>query len=170
MAAEPWKTRIREIEDRLEIYNLIASHPPSADTGAGDYTRSVWAEDGDLRPRRRIRQADRPAQAIAATWSTRSTTARSSRASPISPGCPMCGSPAIRRSRSPICRSLCPTGSAPYSRCRTTAPARGFHVHRVAANRWDFVRTPAGWKIKRRRLRALDGSEPAREILRGTFA
>jgi hypothetical protein len=38
--------RIRLIEDRLEIYNLIASHPPSADTGAGDYTASVWTEDG----------------------------------------------------------------------------------------------------------------------------
>src|SRR6202047_816905 len=38
--------RLRLIEDRLEIYNLIASHPPSADTGAGDYTASVWAEDG----------------------------------------------------------------------------------------------------------------------------
>src|SRR6266542_4060792 len=32
--------RIRLIEDRLDIYNLIASHPPSADTGA------VWTEDG----------------------------------------------------------------------------------------------------------------------------
>src|SRR5436190_7979557 len=40
------EARIRLIEDRLEIYNLIASHPPSADTGASDYTRSVWAEDG----------------------------------------------------------------------------------------------------------------------------
>src|SRR2546430_2698885 len=38
--------RIRLIEDRLDIYNLIASHPPSADTGAGDYTASVWTEDG----------------------------------------------------------------------------------------------------------------------------
>ena len=38
--------RICRIEDRLEIYNLIASHPPSADTGAGDYTASVWTEDG----------------------------------------------------------------------------------------------------------------------------
>ena len=33
--------RLRLIEDRFEIYNLIASHPPSADTGAGDYTASV---------------------------------------------------------------------------------------------------------------------------------
>src|SRR5258706_15940805 len=38
--------RIRLIEDRFEIYNLIASHPPSADTGAGDYTASVWTEHG----------------------------------------------------------------------------------------------------------------------------
>jgi hypothetical protein len=26
--------RIRAVEDQLEIYNLIAGHPPSADTGA----------------------------------------------------------------------------------------------------------------------------------------
>src|SRR5260370_18670754 len=38
--------RIRLIEDRLDIYNLVASHPPSADTGAGEYTASVWTEDG----------------------------------------------------------------------------------------------------------------------------
>ena len=38
--------RVRAIEDRLAIYNLIASHPPSADTGADYYTRAVYAEDG----------------------------------------------------------------------------------------------------------------------------
>ena len=38
--------RVRLIEDRLKIYNLIASHPPSADTGAGVYTASVWIEHG----------------------------------------------------------------------------------------------------------------------------
>lgn len=36
--------RLRLIEAPVEIYNLIASHPPSADTGAGDYTASVWTE------------------------------------------------------------------------------------------------------------------------------
>ena len=40
--------RIRTIEDRLEIYNLIASHPPSADTGADYYTRAAYVEDGEL--------------------------------------------------------------------------------------------------------------------------
>ena len=42
---------------------------------------------------------------------------------------------------------------------------KGFRIHRAGSNRWDLVRTPAGWKIKRRTLRPLDGTEPARVIL-----
>ena len=38
--------RLRKIEDKLEIYNLIPSHPQSADTGADYYTRAVYTEDG----------------------------------------------------------------------------------------------------------------------------
>jgi hypothetical protein len=38
--------RIKAIEDRLEIYNLIASHPPSADTGADYYAEATYTEDG----------------------------------------------------------------------------------------------------------------------------
>ncbi len=42
--------------------------------------------------------------------------------------------------------------------------SRGYHIHRVVTNRWDFARTSYGWKIKRRTLRLVDGSEPARDI------
>src|SRR5713101_456290 len=38
--------RIRDIEDRLEIYNVIASHPPSADTGGNEHISASWVEDG----------------------------------------------------------------------------------------------------------------------------
>ena len=48
--------------------------------------------------------------------------------------------------------------------------SKGFRVHRVGANRWELTRTPQGWKVKRRTLRPLDGSEPAREVLRGALA
>src|SRR4029077_16842388 len=44
--------------------------------------------------------------------------------------------------------------------------SKGFRVHRMGANKWELVRTPQGWKFKSRSLRLLDGSEPAREILR----
>ena len=46
MAAPDIETRLRAIEDRLEIYNLIASHPPSADTGADYFTRAAYTADG----------------------------------------------------------------------------------------------------------------------------
>src|SRR4029078_8615432 len=38
--------RIRAIEDRLEIYNLSAGPPPSADTGPDYCAETVYAEDG----------------------------------------------------------------------------------------------------------------------------
>jgi hypothetical protein len=38
--------RIRYIEDRLEIYNLIAARPPTADAGAKDLALTIWVEDG----------------------------------------------------------------------------------------------------------------------------
>src|SRR5215471_16963888 len=37
--------RVSAIEDRLEIYNLIARHPPSADTGAGYYAEAIFTPD-----------------------------------------------------------------------------------------------------------------------------
>jgi uncharacterized protein (TIGR02246 family) len=39
-------------------------------------------------------------------------------------------------------------------------------VWRVAANRWELVRTPAGWKVTSRVNRLLDGSPEARDLLR----
>jgi hypothetical protein len=80
--------RVRRIEDRLEIYNLIASHPPSADTGAGDYTASVWTEESVFD---RGAEFARPTgrAAIAAARRALSTTGRSSRGLRISPACPM---------------------------------------------------------------------------------
>ena len=51
--------RIRAIEDRLAIYNLIASHPPSADTGAQTYIRSIFADDGVLERQHQLLRAPR---------------------------------------------------------------------------------------------------------------
>ena len=40
------EARLRGIEDRLEIYTLIAVHPPSADTGAAFYSSYIYLKDG----------------------------------------------------------------------------------------------------------------------------
>jgi len=117
--------RLRLIEDRFEIHNLIASHPPSADTGAGDYTASVWTEDGVF-----DRGAEFPRPTGRAAIAGGSTNPEHHRAieqgTRILPVCLMCGSPAIRRSRFPICRSWCRTGSVRRSMSPITARRAAF--------------------------------------------
>lgn len=49
VAARTIEDRLRAIEDPLEIYNLMACHPPAADTGADYYTRHVANADAALR-------------------------------------------------------------------------------------------------------------------------
>jgi hypothetical protein len=160
--------RVRGIEDRLEIYNLIASHPPSADTGASDYTASVWTEDGTF-DRGAEFQAPAGRAAIAGTGASPEHHRAIEQGIAHFAGLPyvrVTGDTAFAISYLQI---LVPDRVGPVFEVPNHGTTQGFHVHRVSANRWDFVRTPAGWRIKRRRLRALDGSPEAREILRGTF-
>jgi hypothetical protein len=162
------EARLRAIEDRLEIYNLIAQHPPSADTGAGDYTRTVYTEDGVFDRGAQFPRPTGPA-AIAAT----STSAEHHRAIEAGiahfaglPYVRVTGDTAVAISYLQI---LVPDRVGPTFEVPNHGASQGFHVHRVAANRWEFVRTETGWKIRRRTVRSLDGSQPARDLLRGAL-
>lgn len=160
--------RIRLIEDRLEIYNLIASHPPSADTAAADYTATIWTEDGVF-----DRGADFPRPtgraAVAGGSSNPEHHQAIERGLAHFAGLPhvrVTGDTAVAISYLQI---LVPDRVGPVFDVPNHGSSRGFHVHRVSANRWEFVRTAEGWKIARRTLRPLDGSQPARDILRGAL-
>ncbi|HXC89854.1 MAG TPA: nuclear transport factor 2 family protein [Stellaceae bacterium] len=160
--------RLRMVEDRLEIYNLIATHPPSADTGAGEHTASVWTEDGVFDRGAEFPRPTGPA-AIAAT----STSAEHRRA--IEQGIAhFAGLPYVRVAGDTAfaisyIQILVPDRVGPVFEVPNHGSSQGFHVHRVAANCWEFERTGAGWKIRRRAVRSLDGSPPARDILRGAL-
>ena len=164
MPASDIETRLRAIEDRLEIYNLIASHPPSADTGADHFTRAAYTADGviDLGGGKGAQGNE----AVAALVKTPGHQAA------IAGGLAhFCGLPRIEidgdtATVMSYLQILTPHPSAELHEVPNHGASRGFRIHRVGANRWDLVRTPAGWKIKRRTLRPLDGSEPAREVLR----
>ena len=173
MAANPnddsnLEQRLRLIEDRLEIYNLIASHPPSADTAAGNYTASVWTEDGMF-----DRGAEFPRPTGRMAIADGSSNPEHHRA--IEQGIAhFAGLPYVRVTGDTAfaisyLQILVPDHMGPQFDVPNHGSSRGFHIHRVSANRWEFVRTEEGWKIKRRTLRPLDGSEPAREILRGAL-
>jgi len=64
---------------------------------------------------------------------------------------------------------LVPDRVGPIFEVPNHGASQGFHVHRVSANRWEFVRTGEGWKISRRTLRPLDGSAEARDILKSAL-
>jgi SnoaL-like domain len=163
------EARLRNIEDRLEIYNLIAAHPPSIDGGAAAYTASVWTDDGEFdrgagltshRGRGEIAVgADRPGMREAQKAGL----------------CHFAGLPhiTIDGDRATVISYLMllvvQTQGEPVE-VPNHGTSKGHRVHRVVANRWELVRQDAGWKIARRVLRLIDGTEPPREILRGAFA
>ena len=156
--------RLRAVEDHLAILNLIASHPPSADTGADYATLSFYVEDGviDLGGGK----AATGNQAIAAGQVSPGHQAAIAGGLAHFAGLPrveLNGDTAVVTSYLQI---LHPHPTAEPHELPNHGVSKGYRVHRVGANRWELVRTASGWKIKRRTLRSLDGSEPAREILR----
>jgi hypothetical protein len=156
--------RLRAIEDHLAILNLIASHPPSADTGADYYTEQVYAEDGEFDRGANLMGAKGNAK-IAAIMQTPGHQAAIAGGLAHFTGLPhvvIDGDAAVVTSYLQI---LTPDASAEPVEVPNHGVSKGFRIHRVGANRWELVRTPQGWKIKRRTLRPLDGSAPAREIL-----
>lgn len=160
--------RLRAIEDKFEIYDLIASHPPSADTAARDFVRSVWVEDGTFD---REGEISHPGAAAATPAPSHDAHARA-----IDTGLAhFAGLPNVRidgdrATAVTYLQILVPNRHGQTLEVPNHGSSKGFVVYRVSANHWDFVRTPEGWRIKGRSLRILDGSPEARDILRGALA
>ena len=160
--------RIRAIEDRLEIYNLIAGHPPSADTGAAAYAEAVYTEDGVFDRGHGLAGAtgNKVMGALLQSPGHQAAIAGGLAHFTGLPHVTVEGDTAVVISYLQI---LTPRKSGEEIEVPNHGASRGYHIHRVVTNRWDLVRTSSGWKIKRRTLRLVDGSEPSRDILRGAL-
>jgi hypothetical protein len=167
MAAGSIEDRLRAVEDKLDILNLIASHPPAADTGADYYTRWSFVDDGTI-------------DLGGGKGATGNTNIAAGQQSPghlaaIAGGLAhFAGLPRIElHGDSAVATSylqiLTPHPSAEPHEVPNHGVSKGYRVHRVGVNRWELVRTADGWRIKKRTMRSLDGSEPARELLRSAL-
>jgi SnoaL-like domain len=172
MTAPSFRTleeRIQAIEDRLEIYNLIASHPPSADTGDSGHIAASWVDDGEFdrganlsSPRGRdmiAQQVKSPEHQAAIAGGLAHFTGL--------PHVAIDGDTAVVTSYLQI---IVPQSEGNPVEVPNHGSSRGFRIHRMTANRWQLVRTSDGWKIKQRTLRQLDGSPAARDILQQAIA
>ena len=150
--------RLRAVEDTLAIYHLIASHPPAADTGTDSYYRNAFTTDGsiDLGGGKGANGNE----AIAAIVKTPEHQAA------IAGGlCHFAGLPRVELDGdSAVATSYLQI----ISPDRQAAP-RELSGH-VGANRWELKRGKDGWKVTRRTLRPLDGSDDARALLRKAIA
>ena len=155
--------RLRAVEDKLAIYHLIASHPPAADSGSDGYYRDAFTPDGvmDLGYGNSIDGSE----AIAAVVRT-----PEHRAAIAGGLCHFSGLPRIELDGDTAVaisylQIVTPHHGAPPMAISGHGTSSGFRIHRCGANRWELVRTPDGWKVKRRTLRLLDGSPEARDLL-----
>jgi hypothetical protein len=166
--AKELEDRIKAIEDRLAIYNLIASHPPSADTGAQSYIRSIFTDDavldlGGAKSASGNEAISEMSQRPAHQEAIRGGLAHFA-------GLPHVELDGDRAVVTSYLQIISPDALAEPVEVPAHGLSKGYRIHRVGANRWELVRTHHGWKIKRRVFRSLDGSADALDILRRALA
>lgn len=156
--------RLRAVEDKLAIYHLIASHPPAADTGSDQYYRDAFASDGEVDLGGGKGATGN--EAIAAIVRTPQHQAA------IAGGlCHFAGLPRVeldgdRAVATSYLQIITPDREAAARELSGHGTSTGFRIHRVGANRWELKRGKGGWKVVRRMLRPLDGTDEARALLR----
>jgi len=142
--------RLARLEDREEIRSLIARYGFLVDSGRSAEAAALWTEDGvyevggfgEFRGAGAIRELleGENHQGLIAGGAAHVL-------SP--PTIALDGDCAIAHTYSVLFR---------YA-------GLAWEAHRVAANEWQLVREPAGWRVRRRINRLLDGSAEARELI-----
>jgi len=166
--SETLEDRVRMLEDKLAIFHLIASHPPAADTGTDRYYREAFVPDGEM-----DLGGGKGARGSAAIGGLVKTPEHEAA---IAGGlCHFAGLPRVEiDGDSAVAISylqiITPDRQAAPREVSGHGSTTGFRIHRVGANRWDLKRGKDGWKVIRRTLRPLDGTDDARALLRKAIA
>lgn len=164
------ESRLRELEDRLEIYQLLSAYGPLVDSGDAEATADLWVADGVYDWGGGPKPADGTPVARegwAGAAYSRAEIAEMVRGpghrSIIAGGAGhVIGLPHVQLSGD----TAVATG---YARLYRWDGAK-FEVARVSANRWELVRTAAGWRVAVRTNRVLDGGADPRTLLRAGVA
>ncbi|MEJ1087812.1 nuclear transport factor 2 family protein [Microbacterium sp. Mu-80] len=140
--------RLRALEDRIEIADLIARYGPAVDSGDGEAVAELWAEDGTYQFDETVLDAD----------GIRGLTGLASHVEYMRRGCAhVLSAPRIEISDD---EAVAITHSLVMLH-----DGERWIGERVSANRWELVRATEGWRVRRRINRLLDGAAAARELL-----
>jgi uncharacterized protein (TIGR02246 family) len=142
--------RLRALEDREAIRDLIARYGPLADAGDAEAVAALWSEDGSYAVGGMGEACGRAAIAALISGPVhRSLLADGCAHVLTSPVIDLDGDSAIARCHSVVFRH----------------EAGEWIPIRASANRWLLRRGPEGWRVLRRENALLDGSAAARALL-----
>jgi ketosteroid isomerase-like protein len=141
--------RVRLLEDQLAVQRLVNTWGPAVDTGDSGAAAALWADDGVLESD--LSHLVGP-DAVAAMVES------DGQQELIRQGC-------AHVQAFPLVTIDGDTATATgYS--RVYRYLKGAHeIWRVSANRWEFRRTPNGWRVTRRQNHVIDGGPEAQELL-----
>ncbi len=160
------ETRLNDLEDQIALYQLMSAYGPLVDSGDAEATAALWVEDGVYDwgggPKPVSGEAAVKEGAAGAAYSQAAIAdmVRGPFHQEIIHGGAghVIGLPHIQlKGDTAIATS--------YSRLYRR-DGENFRVWRVGANRWEFVRTADGWRVKNRVNRVLNGGEEPRQLLR----
>ena len=141
--------RLRALEDREAIRELIARYGPLADAGAAEAIAALWAEDGSY--------------GVGGMGEARGRRAIAG----------LIEGPTHRDLMAQGCAHLLGPVTIELDGDRATARGHSvvfrhgdgrFEVFRVSANRWELLRDEEGWRVSHRENALLDGAQAARAL------
>ncbi|MFJ6095665.1 nuclear transport factor 2 family protein [Williamsia muralis] len=145
--------RLRQVEDRLAITQLLASYGPLVDSGDPDATAALWAEAG---------QYDVPGLLMKSREDIRTMVSSSAHRTLIESGSAHFIGPA----------SIAIDGDRAVAVCESILVLRENDAYRIllsGSHRIQLERLNEDWKITHRITRELNGDSEARELLRPKF-
>lgn len=144
------ENRLQALEDRLAIFQLIATYGPAVDSLSAEQVAALWTEDG-------VYDAGGNAPFVG-TDQLKQITVSDMHKKFVDAGCAHVGS----------LPHVAIDGDAAVATNYTRVYMRqgdAWVVARASANRWELVRSAQGWQVKHRLNRPMDGSPEPRAVL-----
>jgi hypothetical protein len=157
--------RLQAIEDRLEIINLVAAHPPGADGASHDFAESFWTEDGTVNAAGEAK----PYEAMIGVLNTPGFAEAQRQGICHFAGMPHIAVDGDRAVATSYLQILAADPDGKPFELSAHGTSKGYRVLRLSANRWELMRTPQGWRIKNRTMRGMD-TPGSRELLKKVAA
>jgi hypothetical protein len=148
------EARLRQLEDRAEIFQLMASYGPAVDSCQEREVAALWIADGvyDTDGHCFV-GSDEVGKLVDGDMHRAFVSAGSAHVISL-PHLVIDGDSAVA------------TGYSRVYICK----GKHHEVARASSNRWEFVRTAQGWRVKRRVNRRLVGSGESRQVLAQAFS